>query len=69
MLVLTLSEGGEGAVIDDRTTVRIGRISGRKVRLVFDAPKSIPIHRESIREKLARVGRRLLSDPPRLSPT
>jgi carbon storage regulator CsrA len=69
MLVLTLHVGGEGVVIDERTTVRVGRVSGQKVRLVFDAPRDVPIHRESLLAKLVRQGRRLLSDPVRLAPS
>ena len=47
MLVLS-RKVDEDVIIDDRITVRVIEIRGDKVRLGFDAPSGIPIHRREV---------------------
>ena len=47
MLVLTRKKG-ESIVINDNIVVTLIDIRGDKVRLGFDAPKDIPVHRKEV---------------------
>lgn len=53
MLVLT-RKLGESVVIHDDVYCTIIGYSGDEVRLAFDAPKSIPIHRDEIQRRICR---------------
>ena len=47
MLVLT-RKLGERIVIDDRITMTVLEVRGKRIRLGIDAPKDIPIKREEL---------------------
>jgi carbon storage regulator len=47
MLVLSRKRG-ERIVIDQRVTVTVLEVRGDRVKLGFDAPMEMPIHREEI---------------------
>ena len=60
MLVLT-RKPGESVVIGNDIRVTVVNIRGNKVRLAFDAPDDVTIHREEIYE----IQRRMRApDPP-----
>ncbi len=56
MLVLSRKEG-ERVMIGDDMTVTVLEIRGDRIKLGFDCPLDIPVHREEVR-------RRLLDSPP-----
>ena len=51
MLVLTRRER-ERLKIGDEVTVTVVGIRGNEVRLGFEAPRSVPVHREEIYERI-----------------
>ena len=51
MLILT-RRIGESIMIDDVTQVTVLGVKGNQVRVGVQAPKSIPVHREEIYEKI-----------------
>ena len=51
MLVLTRRER-ERLKIRDEVTVTVLGIRGNEVRLGFEAPRSVPVHREEIYERI-----------------
>jgi len=50
MLVLTRHSGGQIVIADD-IVVTVISIEGNKVRLGFDAPKSIRVDRKEVRDR------------------
>ena len=53
MLVLSRKKN-ESIVINDNIVVTVVDIRGDKVRLGFDAPKDIPIHRQEVYDVIRR---------------
>ena len=51
MLLLT-RRLGESIIINDNITILICAIKGQQVRIGFESPKSISIHREEIYERI-----------------
>lgn len=51
MLVLSRARG-EQIVIDGNITVTVLEIRGDKVRLGFDGPTEVPIHRQEVHQRL-----------------
>ena len=61
MLVITRREGEEVVIGDPRNpigVVRIASIKGERVRVAFDFPRDVEIHRREIAEQI------LTQDPP-----
>ena len=55
MLILT-RRVGENLKIGDNVTVAVLGVKGNQVRVGIDAPKSVPVHREEIYERIKREG-------------
>ena len=53
MLVLSRKKN-ESIIINDNIVVTVVDIRGDKVRLGFDAPKEVPIHRREVYEAIKR---------------
>jgi carbon storage regulator len=53
MLVLSRKKE-ESIIINDNIVVTVVEIRGDKVRLGFDAPKEVPIHRREVYEAIKR---------------
>ena len=53
MLILTRKDGEKLAIGDD-VTVTVVAVNGTQVKLGISAPKSIPVHREEVWERLIR---------------
>jgi carbon storage regulator len=53
MLVLT-RRIGEKIIINDDIVLTVVRIQGDKVRVGIEAPRSIPVHREEVLERIQR---------------
>lgn len=53
MLVLSRKHGEE-VVINDDVRVRVVSIRGDKVRLGFDAPNAVPVHRREVYDAIKR---------------
>jgi carbon storage regulator len=51
MLVLS-RKCGEALVIGNHVTVRVVEVKGDRVKLAFDAPTRIPIHRAEIQARI-----------------
>lgn len=51
MLVLSRKRG-EQVTIGSNIHITVVQISGDRVKLAFDAPPEVPIHREELRRKL-----------------
>ncbi|HEX7449155.1 MAG TPA: carbon storage regulator [Pirellulales bacterium] len=51
MLVLSRARG-EQIVIDGNITVTVLEVRGDKVRLGFDGPAEVPIHRQEVHQRL-----------------
>ena len=51
MLIFTRFEG-DRAIVDDIIRVTIVEVQGGRVRLGFEAPKNVVIHRENVWEKV-----------------
>jgi carbon storage regulator len=60
MLVLT-RRVGEQILIGEEISITVVRIQGDKVRLGIEAPKSVAVHREELRERLRTASR--MADP------
>ena len=58
MLVLT-RRIGESLMIGSRVTVTVVAVKGSQIRIGVNAPKSIPVHREELYERIRRAQRRL----------
>ena len=59
MLVITRREGEEVVVGDPRNplgVVRIASIKGDRIRLAFDFPRTIDVHRREVAEQIASEG-------------
>lgn len=59
MLVITRREGEEVVVGDPRNPlgiVRIASIKGDRIRLAFDFPRNIDVHRREVAEQIAAEG-------------
>ena len=54
MLVLTRKKN-EAVIINDDITVVVVEIKGDKVRLGFNAPKEVPVHRQEVYEAIRRT--------------
>jgi carbon storage regulator len=52
MLVLS-RKLGQRIVIDDRITVVVLEVSGDRIKLGFEAPAEVPIHRSEVHERIA----------------
>jgi carbon storage regulator len=57
MLVLT-RRLGETVLINDNISVTVLGIQGGQIKLGFNAPKDVEIHREEIAERIKREGKR-----------
>lgn len=55
MLVLS-RKTNERIVIDGRITITVVQVKGDTVRLAFDAPQEVVIHREEIQRRLEQGG-------------
>lgn len=55
-LVLKVKERGEGIVICDDIRITVSEVRGNNVRLNIEAPKTIPVHRESIYRAIKEQG-------------
>lgn len=67
MLVITRREGEEVVVGDPKNpigVVRIASIKGDRIRLAFDFPRSIDVHRREVAEQIASEGVAAESEPP-----
>jgi carbon storage regulator len=53
MLILT-RRVGESIIIGDNICVTVFGVKGVQVRLGIDAPKSVPVHREEVFERIQR---------------
>lgn len=58
MLVLT-RRIGESLMIGSRVTVTVVAVKGSQIRIGVNAPKSIPVHRVELYERIRREQRRL----------
>lgn len=72
-LVLTRHEGESvvmRAVDGTRVVCKVARVKGDEVRLHFDAPSSVDIHRSEVDEAIMRDGRKVVSGahPARATP-
>lgn len=63
MLILT-RRIGETLMVGDEVTVTVLGINGNQVRIGINAPKSVPVHREEIYQKILREKDAELSDAP-----
>ena len=61
MLVLSRKKN-ESIIINDNITITVVEIRGDKVRLGFDAPTEVPIHRREVYEAIQREGQLRASD-------
>lgn len=68
MLAITRAQG-EGVVIGDPNNpigrVKVTRIKGDRVRVAFDFPRDIPVHRDEIAFEITNPGRRGTPRTPR----
>jgi len=62
MLVLSRKEG-ERLVINDDIIITVVRIQGDKVRLGVEAPRSIPVHRGEVYDKIRSLAENAQSIP------
>jgi carbon storage regulator len=51
MLVLT-RKTGESIKVGDEVTITVLANDGRQVRVVIDAPKAVPVHRDEIYQRI-----------------
>ncbi len=63
MLVLSRRTNEEVEIGDDITVVVLS-IQGDRVRLGFNAPREVPIHRKEVADSIRRHGRRQLASRP-----
>lgn len=64
MLILTRSVG-QVIMIGDDVTITVLGVKGNQVRLGFNAPKSVAIHREEIYERIKMEGARQADTEPK----
>ncbi len=62
MLVLSRKKD-ESIVINDSIIVTVVEIRRDKVRLGFEAPKDVPIHRREVYEAIKRVEQEMVAEP------
>ena len=55
MLVLSRKKG-ERIVIGENITVTVLEVSGDRVRLGFEGPREVPVHREEVHSRIAGEG-------------
>ena len=58
MLVLSRKQN-ESIVIRDEIVITVMEIRGNRVRLGFDAPKDVPVHRHEVYEAIKREDQKL----------
>jgi len=63
MLVLSRKRG-EKIQIGGNITVTVVQVAGDRVRLAFDAPPEVPIHREELLRKLAEADKPPVNQRP-----
>ena len=51
MLVLSRKQG-EAIIIGDNITVTVVEIKGDRVKLAFNGPRTVPIHREEVYQRM-----------------
>lgn len=51
-MLVFVRNAGESVIIGDDVTVKILSVSGNKVKIGFEAPKEISVHREEIYIKI-----------------
>ncbi|HIA71770.1 MAG TPA: carbon storage regulator [Phycisphaerales bacterium] len=59
MLVITRREGEEVVIGDPANplgVVRIASIKGDRVRIAFDFPREVPVHRHEVAEEITKNG-------------
>ena len=59
MLVITRRDGEEVVIGDPRNplgVIRIANIKGDRVRVAFDFPKHVPVHRREVADQIAAEG-------------
>lgn len=59
MLVITRREGEEVVIGDPHNpigVVRIAGVKGDRVRIAFDFPREIPVHRREVAEQILEAG-------------
>lgn len=61
MLILT-RKSGESVMIGDDIKITIKGVAGNQVRVGIGAPRSIPVHREEIYERI-HAGEKKVGDP------
>lgn len=44
---------GEAVLIGDNIVVTVAGVNGNRVRLEFDVPKEMPVHRSEVAERIA----------------
>ncbi|MCB9846506.1 MAG: carbon storage regulator [Phycisphaeraceae bacterium] len=63
MLVITRREGEEIVIGDPRNplgVVRIASVRGERVRVAFDFPRDVDIHRREVADQIVREGREVV---------
>ncbi len=71
MLVITRREGEEVVIGDPKNpigVVRIASIRGDRVRIAFDFPREVPVHRREIAEAISHEGEATPQVVAKLSP-
>jgi len=58
MLILSRKKGGQVIIGGGLVTVTLVEIRGDKVRLGFEAPRELPIHRAEVQRRVDRAGGR-----------
>ena len=61
MLVLSRKKG-ERIMIGDNITIVIVEVRGDKVRIGVEAPKDVPVHRDTVYEAIKRLAQQATSD-------
>ena len=56
MLVIT-RKAGEAVILNDNIEVVVVSVDGNQIRLGFNAPASIPVHRKEVYERIQRANR------------
>jgi carbon storage regulator len=63
MLILT-RRSGETIMVGDEVTVTVLAVKGNQVRVGINAPKTVPVHREEIYERIKRRRERSKDSQP-----
>jgi carbon storage regulator len=61
MLIVTRKEG-ESVILNDNIEVVVVSVEGGKIRLGFNAPASVQIHRKEIYERIQQANRAAAAD-------